>query len=59
MIELNTIYNEDCLETMKRMPDGFVDLCLTDPPYGMSYQSSRRTENPSHTEGPPAPDPPC
>ena len=32
-LELNTIYNEDCLETMKRMPDGFVDLVLTDPPY--------------------------
>lgn len=35
MIKLNTIYNEDCLETMKRMPDGFVDLVLTDPPYGI------------------------
>lgn len=34
MIKLNTIYNEDCLETLKRMPDGFVDLVLTDPPYG-------------------------
>lgn len=33
-IELNTIYNEDCLETMKRMPDNFVDLVLTDLPYG-------------------------
>lgn len=34
-IELNTIYNEDCLETMKRMPDNFVDLIVTDPPYGL------------------------
>lgn len=41
-IKLNTIYNEDCLETMKRMPDNYVDLVLTDPPYGMSYVSSRR-----------------
>lgn len=32
-IKLNTIYNEDCLETMKRMPDGFVDLTVTSPPY--------------------------
>ena len=23
MIELDTIYNEDCLEGMKRIPDGF------------------------------------
>ena len=34
-IQLNTIYNEDCLETMRRMPDNFVDLVLTDPPYGI------------------------
>jgi site-specific DNA-methyltransferase (adenine-specific) len=24
----------DCLELMKTIPDGSVDLCLTDPPYG-------------------------
>lgn len=35
MIELNKIYNEDCLETMKRMEDKSVDLVLTDPPYGI------------------------
>lgn len=34
MIELNKIYNEDCLEGMKRIPSGSVDLILTDPPYG-------------------------
>ena len=42
MIKLNQIYNEDCLETMKRMPDNFVDLILTDPPFFMPashYQS--------------------
>ena len=33
MIELDTIYNEDCLETMRRMPEGFVDLTVTSPPY--------------------------
>ena len=33
MIELNRIYNEDCLEGMKRIPDGFVDLTVTSPPY--------------------------
>ena len=27
------IFNEDCVETMKRIPDGSVDLMLTDPPY--------------------------
>ena len=24
----------DCLERMKEIPDGSVDLILTDPPYG-------------------------
>lgn len=33
MIELNKIYNEDCLETMKRLPDESVDLIIADPPY--------------------------
>lgn len=28
------IFNEDCIETMKRIPDGSIDLILTDPPYG-------------------------
>jgi len=34
-IKLNTVYNEDCLETMKRMEDNSIDLILTDPPYGI------------------------
>jgi len=33
MIELNKIYNEDCLEGMKRIEDNFVDLTVTSPPY--------------------------
>ena len=28
---------------MKEIPDCSVDMVLTDPPYGMSYQSNRRT----------------
>jgi len=33
----------DCLDVMKDIPDGSVDMVLTDPPYGMDYQSNRRT----------------
>ena len=33
MIELNKIYNESNCETMSRMPDNFVDLTVTSPPY--------------------------
>ncbi|MDI6717957.1 MAG: DNA methyltransferase [Patescibacteria group bacterium] len=35
---INKIVLGDCLETMKRMPDNFVDLILTDPPYGVNYE---------------------
>ena len=30
---LNTIRAEDCLSTMSLMPDGYVDMVLTSPPY--------------------------
>lgn len=33
MIEINKIYNENCLDTMKRMPDNYIDLTVTSPPY--------------------------
>jgi len=33
MIELNKIYNEPCLETLKRMPNDFLDCVITSPPY--------------------------
>ena len=32
-MEINKIYNENCLDTMARMPDGFIDLAVTSPPY--------------------------
>lgn len=39
-----TILQGDCLEIIKTIDDGSFDMCLTDPPYGMNYQSSRRTD---------------
>ena len=33
MIEIDKIYNEDCLEGMKRITDASVDCCVTSPPY--------------------------
>lgn len=32
-MELNKIYNEDCLSLMRKMNDDFVDLTVTSPPY--------------------------
>ena len=36
-MELNRIYNGDCLVGMKRIPDESVDLIVTDPPYLINY----------------------
>lgn len=30
---MNVIYNEDCLQTMSRLPNSCVDLIVTSPPY--------------------------
>lgn len=32
-MELNKLYQGDCLEVMKQIPDKSIDLVLTDPPY--------------------------
>lgn len=34
-VNLNTIYNEDCLETMRRIPDNSVTMIIADPPYNI------------------------
>lgn len=36
------LYNGDCLEAMKEIPDKSVDCIITDPPYGMFFISKRR-----------------
>ncbi|MGG3920335.1 site-specific DNA-methyltransferase [Geobacillus thermodenitrificans] len=33
MLEINKIYNEDCIKTMRRIDDSSIDLIIADPPY--------------------------
>jgi DNA modification methylase len=41
---INQIYNEDCLDTMGRMPSDYIDLVLTSPPYdGMRKYGGEKT----------------
>lgn len=42
-MELNKIYNEDCLVGMKNIPDGSVDLIATDPPYNIARDNNFTT----------------
>jgi site-specific DNA-methyltransferase (adenine-specific) len=42
-LELNRIYQRDCLEGSRSIGSGSVDLILTDLPYG-KYEHGRRSE---------------
>ena len=33
MLELNKIYNMNCLEGLKQLPDNLINCCVTSPPY--------------------------
>lgn len=37
MLEINKIYNIDCLEGMKYIDDKSIDIILSDIPYGINY----------------------
>lgn len=39
-MKTDIIYNEDCLEGMKKLPDNSIDLILTDPPFKVSQRYS-------------------
>ena len=39
-MEINKIYNESCLETLKRMDDNSLDLIVTSPPYNKGHYAS-------------------
>lgn len=44
-MEYDYIEQGDCLELMKEIPDGSIDLIVTDPPYGMNFKSNYRKES--------------
>ena len=37
-IEVNKIYNENCLDTLKKIPNNSIDLVITSPPYNMNLR---------------------
>ena len=45
MYKSNSIYNIDCIEGMKNMPDNCVDLVVADPPYNLSKGSTWKWDN--------------
>ena len=49
-MEINKIYNEDCLETLNRMEDNSVDCVITDPPYSGLVSKSKGTGRFANTD---------
>jgi len=44
-IEIDKIYNMDCIEGMKRIPDETVDLVITDPPFAIDFKARKSNYN--------------
>ena len=49
MLELNQLYNTDCLEAMKQFPDKHFELAIVDPQYGIG--ESLKKEKTAQTGG--------
>ena len=43
-MEINKIYNGDCLELMKEIPDKSIDMILCDLPYGTTAIAALNSE---------------
>lgn len=50
MFELNKLYNRDCIEAMKEIPDKYFELAICDPPYGIGIDGQKLSinKNPKH-----------
>lgn len=51
MLEINRIYNIDCMEGMKQIPDKYFELAICDPPYGIGIDGQKlyiSKTNPKH-----------
>lgn len=44
-MEINKIYCGDCLEIMKKIPDNFINLIVTSPPYNKGFWDRNRNIN--------------
>lgn len=47
---ISEVYNMDCMEYMKSIPDKFFELAVVDPPYGIGEDWKKRNKGPSFKE---------
>ena len=50
MLELNRLYNMDCMEGMKQFPDKYFELAIVDPPYGQFNDDKRGHQGGGHAK---------
>lgn len=50
MLEVNKIYNMDCVNGMKLLNDESIDLVLTDPPYNIGLKYDKYNDNMSEKQ---------
>ena len=49
---ISEVYNMDCMEYMRTKPDGYFDLAIVDPPYGIGEDGGKcRTRGSKKTNG--------
>lgn len=51
ILEINKIYNCKYEELVKEIPNEFVNLIVTDPPYGINYQNNYTLNKHKKIEG--------
>ena len=44
-IEINKIYNKNCIEGMKLIPKNKIDLVITDPPFAINFKAKKANYN--------------
>lgn len=44
---ISEVYNMDCMEYMKSIPDKFFELAIVDPPYGIGEDWKKRNKGAS------------
>ncbi len=51
MLELNTLYNMDCIDGMKQFPNKYFELAIVDPQYGIDFAGKIKASYGKPTRG--------
>ena len=44
-IEINKIYNQNCIDGMSTIPKNKIDLVITDPPFAINFKAKKANYN--------------